>query len=481
MGSETQYPEHMGKIKFNFSVLSSAADPILAPRLGRLSVAGRKSISTPHFIPLTTRGVVPHLAHDVVRRQTSISSLFIGLEDFIGKAPKEPPIFKVPTAPHESALRKFICLPDDTLLFLGPRRIPSVVCPPANTTMSISVMTSVGFRQLEADQYIQSIQRLRPDAVIGMADIVLGRKAGVKRRGKMVDRTHAYTRDATERLYGDGVSAEDRSKTAYFAPVLPLDNAEQTLYLDDLEDDLKQFVSGLALYESASLAIVPESLGNLPRLLLSEPATPQDVLREISLGADLLTIPFIAASSDAGLALDFTFPAPSSMTAQEEGATASRPLAIDLWLPTHATNKSSLSEGCQCYTCRNHHRAYLRHLLSAKEMLAWTLLQIHNYHTMDVFFSNIRESIIQGAFEQDVQAFEQTYESALPEPTGEGPRLRGYQLPAPGPNQPRRYPKVYGRLDDAAEKYAESQSSVATPDAGADELQERGFAEKKIP
>lgn len=81
MGSETQYPEHMGKIKFNFSVLSSAADPILAPRLGRLSVAGRKSISTPHFIPLTTRGVVPHLAHDVVRRQTSISSLFIGLED----------------------------------------------------------------------------------------------------------------------------------------------------------------------------------------------------------------------------------------------------------------------------------------------------------------------------------------------------------------------------------------------------------------
>lgn len=372
-----------------------------------------------------------------------------GLRSVIGKAPKEPPIFKVPTAPHESALRKFICLPDDTLLFLGPRRIPSVVCPPANTTMSISVMTSVGFRQLEADQYIQSIQRLRPDAVIGMADIVLGRKAGVKRRGKMVDRTHAYTRDATERLYGDGVSAEDRSKTAYFAPVLPLDNAEQTLYLDDLEDDLKQFVSGLALYESASLAIVPESLGNLPRLLLSEPATPQDVLREISLGADLLTIPFIAASSDAGLALDFTFPAPSSMTAQEEGATASRPLAIDLWLPTHATNKSSLSEGCQCYTCRNHHRAYLRHLLSAKEMLAWTLLQIHNYHTMDVFFSNIRESIIQGAFEQDVQAFEQTYESALPEPTGEGPR---YCTPIclPSITLPKHNPKLTARTTDSA-------------------------------
>lgn len=70
---------------------------------------------------------------------------------------------------------------------------------------------------------------------------------------------------------------------------------------------------------------------------------------------------------------------------------------------------------------------------------------------------------------------------AQSETNGTNHRLRGYQLPAPGPNQPRRYPKVFGRLDDAAEKYAESQSSVATPDAGADELQERGFAEKKTP
>jgi hypothetical protein len=58
-------------------------------------------------------------------------------------------------------------------------------------------------------------------------------------------------------------------------------------------------------------------------------------------------------------------------------------------------------------------------------------------------------------------------------------RLRGYQLPASGPGQPKRNPRAYGRLDDAVEKYEESLSSAATPDAGADELQDRGFAEKK--
>lgn len=58
-------------------------------------------------------------------------------------------------------------------------------------------------------------------------------------------------------------------------------------------------------------------------------------------------------------------------------------------------------------------------------------------------------------------------------------RLRGYHLPPAGPFQPRFNPRKFGRLDDAAEKYAESAaSSIATPDAGASELEDRGFAEK---
>ena len=181
---------------------------------------------------------------------------------------------------------------------------------------------------------------------------------------------------------------------------------------------MRPYLSGLALYETASLSIVPESLGELPRLLLSAPSNPQDLLRQVSLGADMLTIPFLGAASDAGLAFTFSFPAPASSNTTP----GPLPLAMDLRSSALATDTGPIIEGCQCYACQNHHRAYINHLLSAKEMLSWTLLQLHNYHTMDLFFSEIRASIQRNTFEQDIQTFERTYEAQFPETHGEGPR-----------------------------------------------------------
>ncbi|KAL4886274.1 tRNA-guanine(15) transglycosylase-like protein [Aspergillus karnatakaensis] len=389
------------------------------------------------------------------------------------------PLYAAPIAPHESALRKFICAPDDHLLIFGPRREPPIACPPTNTPSSIAVLTSVGFRQLEATEYVEAIQKISPDVVVGFADLVLGKPPGYKRRAKMVDRTHAFTTHATENLYGPDISEHSRSNAAYFAPILPLENTEQQIYLEDLETDIRPFLSGLALYESASLSIVPEALGDLPRLLFSGPATPHDLLREISLGADLLTIPFISVASDSGMALNFVFPPPTATEASEPGR-PSKPLSFadDLWTPSNATDTNPLDINCTCYACKTHHRAYINHLLNAKEMLAWTLLQIHNHHVMDNFFSGVRQSIERGTFDEDVRIFQETYAPEFPEPTGQGPRLRGYKMPAAaGPGQQRRAP-AYGRLDLTAEKFAESQSDVATPDTGAEGLEEHGFAEK---
>ena len=72
----------MAGSNFNFTLLESPISrSVLSPRLGRVSVAGRKPILTPHFVPLTSKGVVPHLTHDVVQNETSIGCLYIGLED----------------------------------------------------------------------------------------------------------------------------------------------------------------------------------------------------------------------------------------------------------------------------------------------------------------------------------------------------------------------------------------------------------------
>lgn len=80
MTTITMDPEVPPTTEMTFNAVSSAA-PVLAPRVGTLALAGRKTISTPHHIPLTTRGAVSHLAHDAVRKETAINNIYVGLED----------------------------------------------------------------------------------------------------------------------------------------------------------------------------------------------------------------------------------------------------------------------------------------------------------------------------------------------------------------------------------------------------------------
>lgn len=61
-----------------------------------------------------------------------------------------------------------------------------------------------------------------------------------------------------------------------------------------------------------------------------------------------------------------------------------------------------LSEKCSCYTCKNHSRAYLRHLFRAGESVAGTLLSIHNLFYLIHLTKEIRGHIINGTFDPDL-------------------------------------------------------------------------------
>lgn len=54
---------------------------------------------------------------------------------------------------------------------------------------------------------------------------------------------------------------------------------------------------------------------------------------------------------------------------------------------------SSLDEDCQCYTCRNFSKAYIRHLFNVDEILGMRLATIHNLYFLLDMMKNIRESI----------------------------------------------------------------------------------------
>jgi len=59
---------------------------------------------------------------------------------------------------------------------------------------------------------------------------------------------------------------------------------------------------------------------------------------------------------------------------------------------------SPIDNECTCYTCKNFSRAYLRHLINTNEMLAATLLSIHNVQVTIDFVKEIRQAIEQGRF-----------------------------------------------------------------------------------
>lgn len=66
----------------------------------------------------------------------------------------------------------------------------------------------------------------------------------------------------------------------------------------------------------------------------------------------------------------------------------------------YAKEEQPLDQECACYTCQNFSRAYLRHLVISKEILAATLLSIHNLHTLINIAADIRQAILDGEFEE---------------------------------------------------------------------------------
>jgi queuine tRNA-ribosyltransferase len=64
-----------------------------------------------------------------------------------------------------------------------------------------------------------------------------------------------------------------------------------------------------------------------------------------------------------------------------------------------------VDEACDCYTCRNYSRAYLRHLYMAREILASHLNTVHNLHYFVNLMKNIRTAIEEDRFELFRQDF----------------------------------------------------------------------------
>ena len=112
---------------------------------------------------------------------------------------------------------------------------------------------------------------------------------------------------------------------------------------------------------------------NKPRYLMGV-GFPEDLVAAIALGVDMFDCVYPTRTARFGYALTF------------EGR-------INLNNSSMKTDARALEADCDCYACQNHSRAYIAHLIHAKELLAPRLLSLHNLRCLHRITEQARDAI----------------------------------------------------------------------------------------
>lgn len=145
-------------------------------------------------------------------------------------------------------------------------------------------------------------------------------------------------------------------------------------------------VGGLAVGESHEEmyrildAVVPELPAEKPVYLMGV-GTPENILEGVERGVDFF---------------DCVYPARNG----RHGNAYTSLGKMNLMNKKFELDDRPIEEGCQCPACRHYSRAYIRHLLKAKEMLALRLLVLHNLYFYNTMMSEVREAIGKNCFAQ---------------------------------------------------------------------------------
>lgn len=144
-------------------------------------------------------------------------------------------------------------------------------------------------------------------------------------------------------------------------------------------------VGGLAVGESHEEmyrildAVVPHLPENKPTYLMGV-GTPANILEAVDRGVDFF---------------DCVYPSRNG----RHGHVYTNHGKMNLFNAKYELDDRPIEEGCNCPACRNYSRAYIRHLLKAKEMLGMRLCVLHNLYFYNTMMEEIRDAIDAGEFQ----------------------------------------------------------------------------------
>jgi queuine tRNA-ribosyltransferase len=212
---------------------------------------------------------------------------------------------------------------------------------------------------------------------------------------------YEYVKNSIDRTYRWLVRCKEEMKRLNSLPDTL--NKEQLLFginqggtYDDLriehmkkiaELDLPGYaIGGLAVGESTEVMyhildeVLPFAPYDKPRYLMGV-GTPSNIIEAVARGVDFFDC--VMASRNARHAFIFT-----------------RHGTMNLLNQKYELDTRPIDEECNCPTCRNFSRAYIRHLFKAKEMLGMRLSVIHNLYFYNELMARIRKAIEEDRFEE---------------------------------------------------------------------------------
>ena len=143
-------------------------------------------------------------------------------------------------------------------------------------------------------------------------------------------------------------------------------------------------VGGLAVGESHEEmyrildAVVPHLPENKPTYLMGV-GTPANILEAVDRGVDFF---------------DCVYPSRNG----RHGHVYTNHGKMNLFNAKYELDDRPIEEGCNCPACRSYSRAYIRHLLKAKEMLGMRLCVLHNLYFYNTMMEEIRDAIDAGEY-----------------------------------------------------------------------------------
>ncbi len=143
-------------------------------------------------------------------------------------------------------------------------------------------------------------------------------------------------------------------------------------------------IGGLAVGESHEemYYIIEETVPHLPEdkpVYLMGVGTPANILEGVERGIDFF---------------DCVYPSRNG----RHGHLYTNHGKINLFNAKYELDERPIEEGCNCPACRRYSRAYIRHLLKAKEMLGMRLCVLHNLYFYNTMMEEIRDALDKGEF-----------------------------------------------------------------------------------